>query len=142
MKGVYRGSQRGATQFICAYRSGSVVWFLGTDYTVGTPKYITTTNYKGINNDSLNWSDACACTWTVYLYLKSGTIITAENCKIPTQSEALTIDRNIRNNGFIYWVSTKYNDSQSYTVNELGDIGYLTTTLLYSGVVPLAKVSL
>jgi hypothetical protein len=128
-------------QFICAYRSGPAAWFLGTDYTVGTLKYYTDYNYKGINGDSLNWSDACACTWTVYLYLKSGTV-TVENCKIPTQSEANMINRWVRNNGFPYWTSTRYDDSNAYGVGGYGHIDYLTTSYLSDGVVPLAKVNL
>ena len=135
------GSQNGAMQFICALRSGSTVWFLGTDYTVGTPRYDKTYNYKGINNDSLDWSDACACSWTVYLYLKSGTV-TVENCKIPTQSEANMINRWVRNNGFPYWTSTRYDDSHAYVVGETGYIGYHTSSDLNIGVVPLAKVNL
>jgi hypothetical protein len=128
-------------QFICAYRSGSVVWFLGTHYTVGTPKYYAASGYKGINGDSLNWSDACACSWTVYLCLKSGNV-TVENCKIPTQSEANMISKWIRNNGFPYWISTRYDDSHARIVHGNGNIAYDDTSILSDGVVPLAKVSL
>ena len=142
VRGSYSGTQSGAMQFICAYRSGSTVWFLGTDYTVGTPSYDKTYNYKGIKGDSLNWSDACACSWTIYLYLKSGTV-TVENCKIPTRSEANMINRWVRNNGFPYWTSTKYDNSYAYYVDELGDIiNSGTTSDLHRGVVPLAKVNL
>ena len=141
VRGTYIGTQNGAMQFICALRSGSSVWFLGTDYTVGTPGYNAEWKYKGLNNDSLNWSDACACSWTVYLYLKSG-VVTVENCKIPTQSEANMINKRLRNNGFPYWTSTKYNDSNAYSVDVDGGINYYTTSLLFRGVVPLAKINL
>jgi len=142
VRGSYNGNQKGAMQFICALRSGSTVWFLGTDYTVGTPRYDKTYNYKGINNDSLAWSDACACSWTIYLYLKSGTV-TVENCKIPTQSEANMINRWVGNNGFPYWTSTRYGDSHAYYVDEDGNIIQSgTTSDLHRGVVPLAKVNL
>ena len=135
------GSQSGAMQFICAYRSGNVVWFLGTDFTVGTFKYVTQWTCRMLNDNSLNWSDACACTWTVYLYLKSGTV-TVENCKIPTQSEANMINKWVRNNGFPYWTSTRYDDSGAYLVDGGGDIYARPTSILYHGVVPLAKVRL
>ena len=128
-------------QFICARRSGSDVWFLGTDYTVGTPTYHTLWNNKGINNDSLNWSDACTCSWTVYLYLKSGSV-TVENCKIPTYNEVIMIDKWVRNNGFPYWTSTRYDDSQAYFVHETGPIHQNSTSVLSNGVVPFAKISL
>jgi hypothetical protein len=128
-------------QFICAYRSGSVVWFLGTDYTAGTITYSKNYNYKGLNDDSLNWSDACACSWTVYLYLKSGPIM-VENCKIPTQSEANMINQWVRSNGFSYWTSTKYNDSKAYVIYASGYINSDVTSALYNGVVPLAKINL
>ena len=141
VRGSYAGSQNGAMQFICAYRSGSDTWFLGTSFTVGTPGYNTSLNYKGINNDSLNWSDACNCSWTVYLYLKSG-IVTVENCKIPTYSEIGMINRWVRNNGFPYWTSTKYNDSGAYCVAEHGSGAHTATQSLHIGVVPLAKVIL
>jgi hypothetical protein len=139
VKGAYLGSQVGAMQFICAYRSGPAAWFLGTDLTVGTIKH--SNNATVINNDSLNWSDACACTWTVYLYLKSGTV-TVENCTIPTQSEANMINKWVRNNGFPYWTSTRYDDSRAYLVTEHGNITYHPTSDLYCGVVPFAKISL
>ena len=140
VRGSYNGNQKGAMQFICAYRSGSTAWFLGTDFTIGSRKYDTQYNYKGLNEDSLNWSDACNCSWTVVLYLKSGDI-RVENCKIPTQSEANMINKYIRNNGFPYWTSTKYNDSNAYVVLESGDILYNIKTDLSRGVVPLAKIS-
>jgi hypothetical protein len=128
-------------QFICVYRSGSTAWFLGTDYTVGTLTYSKTYNCKGINGDSLIWSDACACSWTVYLYLKSG-VVTVDNCKIPTQSEAYMINYCIRCNGIPYWTSTKYNDSSAYYVDANSNIGYRTISNLNCGVVPLAKINL
>jgi hypothetical protein len=128
-------------QFICAYRSGSAAWFLGTDYTIGTPNYHTDYNYRGINNDSLNWSGACVCSWTVHLYLKSGTVI-VENCKIPTQSEAGMINQWIRNNGFPYWTSTRRDDSMCYIVDPLGYINNSAASALDNGVVPLAKISI
>ena len=140
VRGTYLGSQNGAMQFVCAYRSGSVVWFLGTEFTVGTLVYNATYKCKRVNN-SLNWSDACACSWTVYLYLKSGTV-TVENCKIPTYNEANMVNRWVMNNGFVYWTSTKQDDSHAYDVNEDGHIGYYTTSNIDSGVVPLAKISL
>ena len=142
MKGVYLGSQVGAMQFICARRSGLDVWFLGTDFTVGTRMYNTAYSFKGINNDSLNWSGACACSWTVYLYLKSG-VVTVENCKIPTQGEANMINKWIRCNGFPYWTSTAgSNNSAAYQVAEFGEVGGGATSDTHRGVVPLAKISL
>jgi hypothetical protein len=128
-------------QFICAYRSGSTAWFLGTDYTVGTLKYNPSYNSKMFNSDSLNWSDACSCSWNVYLYLKSETV-TIENCKIPTQSEANMINRWIRNNGFPYWTSTRYDDSRAYQVTEIGLVTYNSIAHQHIGVVPLAKINL
>jgi hypothetical protein len=141
VRGVYDGSQHGAMQFICAYRSGSDIWFLGTDFTIGTRAYDKILNYKSINNDSLVWSEACDCSWTVWLYLKSG-VVTVLNCKIPTYNEASMINQYIRANGFPYWTSTKYDDSKAYSVHELGTISAPPTSITYRGVVPLAKVSL
>ena len=141
VRGVYGGNQIGGMQFICAYRSGSAAWFLGTEYTVGTLVYSTQYNCKVFNNNSLNWSDACACSWTVALCLKSGNI-RVENCKIPTQSEANMINKYIRNNGFPYWTSTKYNDSNAYVVLESGDILYNAKSDLSRGVVPLVKANI
>jgi hypothetical protein len=141
IRGVYNGNQRGAMQFICAYRSGSAAWFLGTGFTVGTLGYDAQWNCKVLNGDSLNWSDACACSWTVYLYLKSS-VVTVENCKIPTQSEANMINNRIRTNGFSYWTSTKYNDSNAYYVVESGNINYTSTLDTSRGVVPLAKINI
>jgi hypothetical protein len=141
VKGLYTGSQNGDMQFVCALRSGSAVWFLGTDFTVGTLGYNANWNCKVLNEDSLNWSNACACSWTIQLYLKSGPII-VENCKIPTYNEANMIHQSLRTNGFPYWTSTKYDDSDAYSVHEGGSIRSDSISSLYRGVVHLAKISL
>jgi hypothetical protein len=141
VRGAYTGSQQGSMQFICVLKSGSSVWFLGTDYTVGTPYYNKQYNCKGINNDSLAWSDACACSWIVKLFLKSGVVV-AENCKIPTYNEINMINQGMRCNGFSYWTSTRYDDSYVYRIGEEGAPYHGNPSILTNGIVPFVKISL